>query len=214
MLIVRYFSYAFLCLFCVAVSSAPVFIAEFSKQDRTGWDEKEFEGNTLYKLVSMDGQNVLAAKSDASASGLFKEVSIDLEKTPYINWRWKIDSELTGLNEKSKEGDDYVARIYVVSSGGLFVWNTRALNYVWSSNQTVGEAWPNAYTSNAYMVAVESGSASKGQWKTYKRNVLQDFKQFHDADISEIDVVAIMTDTDNSGQSAKAFYGDIYFSAE
>ncbi len=215
MLIIRHFLYAlFLLSFPVLVYSAPVFVAEFSKQERAGWDEKEFEGKTRYKIVSMDGKYVLAAQSTGAASGLFKEVSIDLKKTPFLNWTWKVDSVLSGIDEKTKEGDDYVARVYVVSSGGLFVWNTKALNYVWSSNQPVGDSWPNAYTSNAHMISVESGPAGEGQWKAYKRNVLQDFKRFHDADISEIDVVAIMTDTDNSGLSAKAYYGDIYFSSK
>ena len=212
---IRYFLYAFFLLFFPAVVySSPIFVAEFSKQKLQGWDEKEFEGKTQYKIVSIDGMQVLAAQSNGAASGLFKEVSIDLKKTPFINWTWKVDNVLSGIDEKTKEGDDYVARVYVVSSGGLFVWNTKALNYVWSSKQPVGDSWPNAYTSNAHMVSVESGQAGKGQWKTYKRNVAQDFKRFHDSDISEIDVVAIMTDTDNSGLSAKAYYGDIYFSAE
>ncbi len=69
-----------------------------------------------------------------SASGLFKKIHIDLNKTPYFNWSWKIDRSLKGLNERSKEGDDYAARICVVKKHALFFWKTRALNYVWSSN--------------------------------------------------------------------------------
>jgi len=190
------------------------FIGEFSKQSLDGWEEKEFKGKTQYKIVLVDGENVLAAQSNGTASGLFKEVSVDLKKTPYINWSWKVDNVLSGVNEKTKKGDDYAVRIYVVSSGGFFIWNTKALNYVWSSNQPVGDAWPNAYTSNARMIAVESGQPAAGKWKTYKRNILEDFKRFFDVDISEIDVVAVMTDTDNTGLSAKAYYGDIYFSNE
>lgn len=204
--------------FPVLAYSAPLLsserVGEFSKKNLDGWEEKEFQGKTQYKIILLEGQNVLAAQSDSAASGLFKEVSIDLKKTPYINWSWKVDNILSGVDEKTKEGDDYSARIYVVSSGGLFIWKTKALDYVWSSNQPVGEAWPNAYTASAHMISVESGQSGKGKWKTYKRNVLEDFKHFYGADIAKIDVVAIMTDTDNTGLSAKAYYGDIYFTSE
>jgi len=194
------------------VYAAPLFVGEFSKAKLDGWEEKEFEGNTVYEIVSQDGKKILSARSKATASGLFKEIYIDLKKTPYINWSWKVDNVLSGVDEKTKEGDDYSARVYVISHGGFFIWNTQAVNYVWSSNQPVGEIWPNAYTSNARMIAVESGVSAVGQWKTYKRNVLDDFKAVFGGDITNIDVVAVMTDTDNSGLSARAYYGDIYFS--
>ena len=96
----------------------------------------------------------------------------------------------------------------------MFFWKTRALNYVWSNNQAVGSAWPNAFTSNAYMVAVQTGTANLGQWREQKRHVRDDFKRYFGSDIITIDAVAIMTDADNSGREATAYYGDIYFSSE
>ncbi len=111
------------------------FVSEFPRENLNDWEEKEFSGHTRYQLKRrVDGVTALYAVSQASASGLFKKIHIDLNKTPYLNWSWKIDRPLKGLNERSKEGDDYAARIYVVKKHALFFWKTRALNYVWSSN--------------------------------------------------------------------------------
>ena len=190
-------------------------IGEFSKGNLTDWQEKEFNGNTDYKIVNdISDTKSLMAVSDNSASGLFKEQRIDLQKTPYLNWSWKTDKLYSGLNEKVKSGDDFVARIYIVMDGGMFVWKTKALNYVWSSFSEVDTYWPNPYIDNATMFAVESGEANLGQWVSYKRNVSKDLKTVLGKDIRYIDAIAVMTDSDSSGQQALTYYGDIYFSKD
>ena len=124
-----------------------------------------------------------------------------------------MDNVYSGLDETRKDGDDYPARIYVAVSGGLRFWNTRALNYVWSSSRPVGSHWPNAFTANAQLLAVESGPKHLGQWRHYRRNLRDDWQQLFGEEIGEIDAVALMSDSDNGGQSADAWYGDIWFSA-
>jgi hypothetical protein len=101
----------------------------------------------------------------------------------------------------------------VVFSGGLLFWRTKAINYVWSSNQPVGSQWDNAYTANAKMVAVASSSTRLGRWVEESRNVAEDYRHLFGTQPGPVDAVAIMTDTDNSGQQAQAWYGDIWFSA-
>jgi len=191
----------------------PLQIGMFSQGNIEGWNNRSFAGDTTYTLVSDPGRGeVLKASSHATASGLFREIRIDLGKTPWINWSWKAEQLYAGINETEKGGDDFVARLYIVVDGGLIFWNTRALNYVWSSSHQTGEAWPNPFTSNATMVAVESGSSGLGQWQHYTRNVREDLVRLTGKDIRYIDAVAIMTDSDNSGQQATTYYGDIWFS--
>jgi len=186
-------------------------VANFSDGDLEGWVEKSFAGKTSYKLVKLGDNRVLRAESKATASGLFRKQRINLNETPILQWRWRAEQLPSGINERTKSGDDYVARVYIVISGGIFFWRTRAINYVWSSHQAVGSYWPNAYTSNASMVAVESGTEYLNQWRYYERNVKQDIQDYFGQDVDFIDAVAIMTDTDNSGQQAVAYYGDIQF---
>jgi len=203
--------------------SAPVFagaetipIAQFSADSLSGWEEKEFDGDTAYSFAFDDETktNVLKAESHAGASGLFREVRIDLDKTPYLNWSWKTSSAFKGINENEKVGDDFVARIYIVVDGGFFFWKTIALNYVWSSSHQTGDKWDNPFTSNATMYAVESGDDNLGKWQHYKRNIRDDLKQLAGKDEQYIDAIAVMTDTDNTGLSATTYFGDIFFTSE
>ena len=188
-------------------------VGDFLAGSLTGWKEKTFKGKTRYELIDRGAGKVLKADSRASASGLFREMKIDLVKTPCMTWSWKVDGILDGLDETTKGGDDYPARVYVVFSDGLFFWQTRALNYVWSSGHKAGAAWPNAYTDRSINVAVQSGPAHVGQWVVQSRNIRDDYKRFVGGDISQADAVAIMTDTDDSGRSATAYYGEVRFSS-
>lgn len=189
-------------------------IARFSQGYISSWQTKIFTGETHYAFSTTDGRTALHANSTAAASGLFRKVSIDLRKTPILHWSWKVDNVLTGGDERTRAGDDYPARVYVVFSGGAAFWRTRAINYVWSSKQPIDSNWRNAFTGNAQMVAVQSGNEHIGQWAVEHRDVLDDYRRIFGKEPSKVDAVAIMSDTDNTGATASAWYGDIWFSAK
>ena len=177
------------------------------------WQEKQFEGETDYQPVVIDGTEALKAHSMSSASGLYREQRIDLHKTPFLNWRWRVDRPLAGLDEQTKRGDDYAARVYVVIDGGLRFWKTRALNYVWSSNMAPGSSWNNAFAGpNVRMLALRNNSNPTAEWFTEKRNILADLRHQFGDQIRYVDAIAIMTDTDNSMGEAVSYYSDMYFS--
>ncbi|UTW14314.1 DUF3047 domain-containing protein [Marinobacterium rhizophilum] len=187
-------------------------VGQFSAGVLEHWESEIFSGTTEYQLESDPEQGaVLRANSQASASGLFRKIEVDLNSTPWLNWSWKVDSLIQGADERTRSGDDYPARIYVVFSGGVFFWKARALNYVWSSSQPTGSEWPNAYTGNARMIAVESGEAQLGTWRYEARDVRADYRRLFGAEPGPVAAVALMTDTDNTGQFASAAYGDIWF---
>lgn len=200
--------------FSVVADDDQVVLGSFSTGSLQHWESKKFKDETDYRIVKMDGQTVLKAESSASASGLYKKQKIDLRRTPFLSWRWRVDQRLEKIDEQAKSGDDYAARVYVVVSGGLAFWRTRAINYVWAESSPKGKVWPNAYAGDhAIMIALRSSDDAAGNWFEEKRNVLNDLKQQLGEDVKEIDAVAIMTDTDNAGGSAVAYYGDIIFSA-
>lgn len=190
-------------------------LGEFSRNRLDGWEQKSFKGETRYQLQTVDGVVVLKADSQAAGSGLFKEQRIDLEKTPFLNWSWRVANRLTGLNEQSKSGDDYAARVYVIIKGGLAFWQTKAINYVWASNTAKDTVWPNAFAGDhAIMLALRGPEAALNAWQFEKRNVRADLRKLFGADLHLIDAVALMTDTDNSNQHVSAFYGDIWLSKD
>ena len=186
------------------------------------WTPKVFSGASSYTLGQHKGRLALQAISDKSASGLALTQKVDLNKTPYLSWSWLIENKLLELDERSKNGDDFAARIYLVIDGGLLVWKTKSLNYVWSSNQSAGKVWNNAFAgSRVKMMSIRGTESKIGQWYQEKRNLYQDLIDVFGDKGSEranlkayqyIDVIAIMTDTDNSKQSAESYYGDIVFS--
>lgn len=187
-------------------------ITDIAGEGLQGWSEHDFSGKTRYRVTELDGVPLISAQSHGTASGLYKEIRVDLQETPYLNWRWRVEQPLHNLDEQSKAGDDYSARIYVVKSGGLLPWRTKALNYVWSSSQPVGSAWLNVFSDRAQMIAVRSTIDSPGKLYSERRNVREDFQRYFGAPVRYIDVIAIMTDTDNSGRQAHAYFGDIFFS--
>lgn len=206
--------YLCLLLFLLALpcSATPVAVGRFSSQGLAGWEAHRFAGETRYRLVEQEGTQVVEALSAGTASGLYRTIRVDLTRTPYLNWRWRVENTLSGVDETTRAGDDYPARIYVVREGGLAFWNTRALSYVWASRQPAGSHWPNAFTDRAGMIAVRSGDAGLDRWHEERRDVREDFRRLFGEEIDSVDVVAIMTDTDNGGGRARAWYGDIWFS--
>ena len=187
-------------------------VGHFSAGDVLGWTEKVFSNRTLYTLIPSDHGKVIRADSTASASTYYRDIRIDLNKTPCLNWSWNVDHALEGLDETTKAGDDFAARIYVVFSGGIAFWKTRALNYVWSGQKPIGTSWPNAFTKNSINIVVQSGQKRTKEWVQESRNVRDDFLKLMGEDMKIADGVAIMTDTDNSKGAATAYFGDIYFS--
>jgi hypothetical protein len=206
-------------LLCVLLGAAVcwagdrfIMLDEYREGLSPRWEEKSFSGRTRYTVATEDGILCLLAESRASASALIYKIEYDPKAYPFLHWRWKVEHALTKGDEKTKQGDDYSARVYVVFPSFLF-WKTRALNYIWANKLTKGDGVPNPFTANAVMIAVQSGPAETGKWIEERRNILEDFRRFFGEDPPKAGAVAIMTDTDNTGESAKAWYGPIWITA-
>ena len=212
----RPFAPAFLALSLVALPAhgEPLVLEWPSSGDRGGWKIEAFEGETRYRVVELDGRRVIEADSAATASSLYLEQEIDLTKTPVLEWSWRIEKPLAVDDERIKEGDDFAARIYVVAPGEGWLDMPRAVSYVWANRADVGESWPNPFTSKVMMVAVQSGEGEAGTWQTYRRNVRADFRSLFGMEVDTLEGIAVMTDSDNCGQSARAWYGELAFHPE
>ncbi|WP_432473104.1 DUF3047 domain-containing protein [Amphritea sp. HPY] len=173
------------------------------------WHEKTFSGTTHYQITKDNNQPVLQAVSDDSASGLYYEQQLPISPTTTLEWSWKVANTFPSIDETSKAGDDYPARIYVIVSDGPFFWQTHTLVYVWASSQPTESRWPNAYTSNAVMWAVDSGDKQLNRWISHSRNLQQDLKTAFGKTYQQIEAIAIMSDSDNSKNRSTAWYGNI-----
>ena len=192
-------------------------IFKFTEQELSELDVRKVRGadnKTVYSVGSNENGNFLKAVADNAASGLGKEVKIDLNKTPFINITWKIEKDLQGINEKSKKGHDFAARVFAVKKTGATPLSNRAINYVFSSNSDVGENRPSPYTKKSIDNVLATTKDNLNEWVTVKANVKEDFKKFHDLDVNELDGLAIMADTDNSKMKSISYFQNIYFSAD
>ena len=192
-------------------------IFKFTEQELSELDVRKVRGadnKTVYTVGSNENGNFLKAVADNAASGLGREVKIDLNKTPFINITWKIEKDLQGINENSKKGHDFAARVFAVKKTGATPLSNRAINYVFSSNSAVGQSWPSPYTKKSIDNVLATTKDNLNVWVTVKANVKEDFKKFHDLDVSELDGLAIMADTDNSKMKSIAYFQNIYFSAD
>ena len=194
-----------------------VHIFKFTEQELSELDVRKVRGadnKTVYTVGSNENGNFLKAVADNAASGLGKEVKIDLNKTPFINITWKIEKDLQGINENSKKGHDFAARVFAVKKTGATPLSNRAINYVFSSNSAVGQSWPSPYTKKSIDNVLATTKDNLNVWVTVKANVKEDFKKFHDLDVNELDGLAIMADTDNSKMKSISYFQNIYFSAD
>ncbi len=194
--------------------SEKILIADFSHNNLDGWENKSFSGETSYTLTEEEQNFYLQANSKQAASALYKKVKININETPYLNWSWRIDQALSEVDEKSKHGDDYAARIYVVFKTGFTPLSAKALNYVWSSSDEVNTHWHNPYTTKAIMIPLRCNLDENGIWRHEKANIRDDLLKHFKKVPKYIDGIAIMTDTDNSKKNAIASYGDIYFTSK
>ncbi|MDC2984143.1 DUF3047 domain-containing protein [Candidatus Pelagibacter sp.] len=172
------------------------------------------DNKTEYSVGSNKNGNYLKAIADNAASGLGKEIKIDLNKTPFINITWKIEKDIPGIDETAKKGHDFAARVFVIKKTGATALSNRAVNYVFSSNQDIGSNSPSPYTKKSVDNVLATTKKNLNEWVTVKANVKEDFKKFHNLDVNELDGIAIMSDTDNSKKKSITYYQNIYFSSQ
>ena len=204
-------------IFLDSAYSETVNVFDFTEKELSVLEIRKVRGadnNTSYTVGSNENGNFLKAVADNAASGLGKEIKIDLNKTPFINITWKIEKDLRGIKENTKKGHDYAARVFAIKKTGATPLSNRAINYVFSSNSEVGENRPSPYTKKSIDNVLATTKDNLNEWVTVKANVKEDFKKFHDLDVNELDGLAIMADTDNSKMKSISYFQNIYFSAD
>ena len=204
-------------LFQTTLYAEDIKVFEFTDKELSELTVRKVRGadnKTTYSVGSNENGNYLKAIADNGASGLGKEIKIDLNKTPFINITWKIEKDIPGIDETAKKGHDFAARVFVIKKTGATALSNRAINYVFSSNQDVGSNSPSPYTKKSIDNVLATTKTNLNEWVTGKANVKEDFKKFHDLDVNELDGIAIMSDTDNSKKKSITYYQNIYKSTQ
>ena len=204
-------------LLVTSVTAEELMVFNFTEEELNSLDVRKVRGadaKTAYSIGNNEKGNYLKAVAENAASGVGKEIKINLDKTPFINITWKIEKDLKGIKENTNKGHDFAARVFVIKKTGATPLSNRAINYVFSSNSNVGETWPSPYTKKSIDRVLASTKSNLNEWVTVKANVKEDFKKFHDLEVKELSGIAIMADTDNSKLTAVSYYQNIFFSSE
>jgi len=191
-------------------------VFEFTEEELSTLNVRKVRGadsKTQYSLGSNENGKFIRSEANNSASGLGKEIKINLNETPFLNITWKVEKDLPGINENSKKGHDYAARVFVVKKTGATPLSNRAMNYVFSSNNDINTYQPSPFTKKSIDYVLSTTKENLNEWVTVKVNVRDHFKKFHNLDLEKINGVAIMSDTDNSKLRSIAYYQNIYFSS-
>ena len=204
-------------LLVTSITAEELMVFNFTEEELNSLEVRKVRGGdakTLYSIGNNEKGNYLKAVAENAASGVGKEIKINLDKTPFINITWKIEKDLEGIKENTKKGHDFAARVFVIKKTGATPLSNRAINYVFSSNSNVGETWPSPYTKKSIDRVLASTKSNLNEWVTVKANVKEDFKKFHDLEVKELSGIAIMADTDNSKLTSVSYYQNIFFSSE
>jgi len=194
------------------------------------WILSPFKRPTSYRLVSREGKTVVRADARSSASGLIHPLALNPGTYPLLQWRWKVDELITKADNSQKHLEDAPARLVVSFDGDMekltpqdrmMFDNVRILTgqqmpyatlmYIWGNREPRETVIPNKHTSRVRMIVVESGHDKLGNWQDVTRNVVEDYRRAFGEEPGRISAVGIMTDTDNTGGSVHAYYGDILF---
>ena len=198
-----------LCSVSISISQdREIIIDDYKTGLSSKWESKGFAGETLYNVTTEDNIRCIKSESDSSASALLYKIKYDPKEYPILSWQWKVSNVIKKGNARKKEGDDYAARVYVIFPS-LLIWKSKAINYIWASSLPEGEAVSNPYTGNSKMIALQSGEKNIGKWICEERNVLEDYKKLFGEEPPKVGGIAIMSDTDNTGECATAWYGSI-----
>ena len=203
--------------YSISALAEKVVVFEFTEQEFETLEVRKVRGSngkTKYSLGMNENGSFLRAEAKGTASGLGKKVKIDLNKTPFINITWKIEKDLKGIDEKSKKGHDFAARVFVVKKTGLTPLSNKAVNYVFSSNNSTNEFWRSPYTKSSIDYVLSTTKDNLNEWVTVKANVKEHFKKLHGLNVEELTGLAIMTDTDQTDIKTISYYQNIYFSSE
>ncbi len=194
-------------------SSSDVLWSEpFDQLDSARWREVEIHRRTQYQAVTIDGRRCLKAESHAAASILVSPVRFNTKEYPWLSWEWGVDKLVEKEALKSKGGSDAAARVYVYFETRGLPWQKRSLDYVWSASLPVGTMFNSPWARQSKIIVVESGTALLGQWKFVERNINEDYRALFGEEAPSVVAVAVMTDTDNTGGEAVAYFDNLQIS--
>jgi hypothetical protein len=232
----KHFLGAVCCAFAAAVLAQdapdiPRFSASKAGAAPSSWKHlplASFKNNTDYMLVVDEGVVVLRAQSHNAASFLAASADFDPHRFPMLSWRWKVVQGIPTASTTEQSKEDSPLRIMIAFDGDISKLPLKdrvaakaaqsisgqalpyaTLMYIWGEKVAVESITTSTRSARIRMLAVAADEQGVGQWRSYSRNLVEDFKRAFGEEPGKVLSIEVMTDTDNTGADAQAYYGDI-----
>jgi hypothetical protein len=180
--------------------------------------------HSRYTVERNGSESFLRAESNASASALVYKQEFNLYDYPRVHWRWKASNIYLNTDPEKKSGDDYPIRVYIIFKYDPETAGTidkikygiakrlygeypphSTLTYVWANSEEQKDIIASPYTDKAKLIALEKGSKKVEIWQDEEVNILQDYRTAFGADPPTVASIAIMNDSDNTGQKSVSY---------
>jgi len=214
-------------------AAAPGFLPPPPPPVPEGWEAFKISDKkklTHYRLVQDGGRTVLHAMAAGSASGLTRNAGFSLAGHPIATWSWKVNRLVGSADNSKARAEDAPARLILAFEGdksklakldqaALYLsakvygreMPYATLMYIWANKAPVGTLIENPHTKRVQMVVASSGPAGVGAWQKLSRDVLEDYRRAFKEEPGRLLTYGVMSDTDNTGESVEAWYGEIDF---
>ena len=204
----RFFALIFTIILLVNTSHAKEFRIDFSDEGMKLFKKKGLGKKTVYTNAKDDKGWFLKAEADSGATGLGMEIDKDLLKEmPFLNVTFKIEKDFVNIDQTSKGGHDWAARV-MVGFGKKFGSKLLSLSHSSFLDEGFLQQSPWTKSSRDYVISNDKS----GEWHTRKINVKELLEKTHG--ISFTNFLAVFSDSNNSKQKIIAYYRDIHFSSE
>jgi hypothetical protein len=187
--------------------------------------------HTRYSVIEKGDKSYLIIESNSSASGIVFKKEFNVYEYPKVRWRWRVSNVYKKGNAKEKSGDDYPIRVYIIfkynpdnaSFGQKIKYGLAkkiygeypphsSMNYIWANRLHKEIILTNRYTSGAKMIPLQAGGENAGKWIEQEIDIIEDYRKAFHADPPSTGSLAIMNDSDNTGESSVSYieYIEVY----
>ena len=182
----------------------------------TGWTYKgKFAtDDAVFSIVKIDGAKVLKMASDkATGTILYDIANIDLEKYPYMRWKWRVDVLPKGADGTDSDKDDQAIGIYI-GTGSTF--SQESMAYRWETVTPKGKSGFVKYGMGAvkvHWISVRNQKDGLKKWIVDECNLGAELKKIFGSIPKKL-VITLSANSQYTGTASLGYLEYIEFSAE
>lgn len=187
---------------------------------------------TRYTATVHQGRPAVLAESEAGNSTLrLRLVPPQPVDARWLRFAWQVPALNERADLRDAEIDDAVVRVILTFDGDRDRLSARdhmlselahlvtgeplpyaTLMYVWDHRYPVGSVIANPHTQRIRKLVLESGPQRLNRWVDVERDIEADYRQVFGEAPGPLTAIGVMTDSNNTGEHVRAWFGAITLS--